>query len=206
MRQIWWFFSNCILKLFGYGVGSQVRKNEIKFLSSNKISEIQRKKYLALYNSLQSDWLTGTKSVQRFLKMNFSISSSLSFSHTPSALNAGAKRSGATCHMAMPQCCYLAKGAKRPSHATNMISTFSDLCNPNLFLDLCNPNLFSDLWIAAFGYTHNLYSCLFYWFEVLMKSHKNFRAIANSLINGVLTLFYHEKNFSSTQIKLVKQQ
>ena len=26
--------------------------------------------------------------------------------------NAGAKRSGATCHMAMPQCCYLAKGAK----------------------------------------------------------------------------------------------
>ena len=42
------------------------------------------------------------------------------FSHTPSALNAGAKRSGATCHMAMPQCCYLAKGAKRPSHTTNM--------------------------------------------------------------------------------------
>ena len=40
-------------------------------------------------------------------------------SHTPSALNAGAKRSGATCHMAMPQCCYLAKGAKRPSHTTN---------------------------------------------------------------------------------------
>ena len=40
-------------------------------------------------------------------------------SHTPSALNAGAMRSGATCHMAMPQCCYLAKGAKRPSHTTN---------------------------------------------------------------------------------------
>ena len=39
----------------------------------------------------------------------------------PSALNAGAKRSGATCHMAMPQCCYLAKGAKRPSHTTNTI-------------------------------------------------------------------------------------
>ena len=34
-------------------------------------------------------------------------------SHTPSALNTGAKRSGATCHMAMPQFCYLAKGAKR---------------------------------------------------------------------------------------------
>ena len=42
-------------------------------------------------------------------------------SHTPSALNAGAKRSGATCHMAMPQCCYLAKRAKRPSHTTNML-------------------------------------------------------------------------------------
>ena len=42
--------------------------------------------------------------------------------HIPSsALNAGAKRSGATCHMAMPQCCYLAKGAKRPSHTTNML-------------------------------------------------------------------------------------
>ena len=39
-------------------------------------------------------------------------------SHTPSALNAGAKRSGATCHMAMLQCCDLAKGAKRPSHTT----------------------------------------------------------------------------------------
>ena len=42
-------------------------------------------------------------------------------SHTPSALNAGAKRSGATCHMAMPQCCYLANGAKRPGHTTNTI-------------------------------------------------------------------------------------
>ena len=120
------------------GVGSQVRKNKINFLSSNKISEIQRKKYLALYNSLQSDWLT--QSVQRFLKMIFSISPSQLCSHTPSALNAGAKRSGA-----MPQCCYLAKGAKRPSHTTNMKVFFSDLCNPNLFSDLCNPNLFSDL-------------------------------------------------------------
>ena len=36
----------------------------------------------------------------------------VSYIHIP--LNAGAKRSGATCHMAMPQCCYLAKGAKRP--------------------------------------------------------------------------------------------
>ena len=44
-------------------------------------------------------------------------------SHTPSALNAGAKRSGATFHMAMPQCCYLAKAAKRPSHTTNMVTS-----------------------------------------------------------------------------------
>ena len=27
------------------------------------------------------------------------------------------------CHMAMPQCCYLAKGAKRPSHTTNMLTS-----------------------------------------------------------------------------------
>ena len=31
------------------------------------------------------------------------------------------ERSEATCHIAMPQCCYLAKGAKRPSHTTNTI-------------------------------------------------------------------------------------
>ena len=54
------------------------------------------------------------------LGSNFSQRSQMC-SHTPSALNAGAKRSGATCNMAMPQCCYLAKGAKRPSHTTNTI-------------------------------------------------------------------------------------
>ena len=54
--------------------------------------------------------------------MNISISPSPLCSHTPSALNEGAKRSGATCHMTMPQCCSLAKGAKRPSHTTNMLS------------------------------------------------------------------------------------
>ena len=32
-------------------------------------------------------------------------------------------RSEATCHLAMPQCCYLAKGAKRPSHTTNMLTS-----------------------------------------------------------------------------------
>ena len=58
----------CIIMLGGggdtrglQGVGSQVRKNKIKFLSSNKISEIQHKKYLALLNSLRSVWLTRTE-------------------------------------------------------------------------------------------------------------------------------------------------
>ena len=61
-------------------------------------------------------------------------------SHTPSALNAGAKRSGATSHMAMPQCCYLAKGAKRPSHTTNTIKFDRipfDPCNSIKRFDLC---------------------------------------------------------------------
>ena len=52
----------------------------------------------------------------------------------PSALNVGAKRSGATCHMAMPQCYYLAKGAKRPSHTTNTVKFDRipfDPCNYN---------------------------------------------------------------------------
>ena len=47
--------------------------------------------------------------------------------------------------MAMPHFCYLVKGAKRPSHTTNMKVFFSDLCNPTFFSDLCNPNLFTDL-------------------------------------------------------------
>ena len=77
------------------GVGSQVRKNKIEFLTSNKISEIQHKKYLALYNSLQSDWLTWADRNEvrsKISKMNFSISPSQLCSHTPSSLNAGAKR------------------------------------------------------------------------------------------------------------------
>ena len=56
-------------------------------------------KTVALYNSLNL--------------IGFSFSPSQLCSHTPSTLNSGAKRSGATCRMAMPQCCYLAKGAKR---------------------------------------------------------------------------------------------
>ena len=61
-------------------------------------------------------------------------------SHTPSALDAGAKRSGATCHMAMPQSCYLAKGAKWPSHTTNTIKFDRipfDPCNSNKSFELC---------------------------------------------------------------------
>ena len=113
-------------------------KEKIHFLSSDKISEIQHKKYLALYNSLQSDWLTRADRNEirsKIFKMNFSLSPSQLCSHTPSALNAGAKRSGATCHMAMPQCCYLAKGAKRPSHTTNM-KHFFGLVQPKFIFGL----------------------------------------------------------------------
>ena len=61
-------------------------------------------------------------------------------SQTPGALNAGAKRTGATCHMTMPQCCYLAKGAKRPSLTTNTIKFDRipfDPCNSIKRFDLC---------------------------------------------------------------------
>ena len=140
-------FTSC----YKFGVGSQVRKNKIIFSSSNKISEIQRKKYLALYNSLQSDWLTRADRNEvrsKIFKMKFSISPSQLCSHTPSALNAGEKRSGATCHMAMPRSC-LASRPGEGSEATEPYNKyeafFSDLCNPNSFSDLCNPNLFSDL-------------------------------------------------------------
>ena len=125
------------------GVGSQVRKNKIKFISTKKISEIQHKRYLALYNSLLSDWLTRADRNEvrsKILKMNFSISPSQLCSHTPSSLNAGAKRSGATCHMAMPQCCYLAKGAKRPSHTTNM-KHFFGLVQPKFIFGLVQSKL-----------------------------------------------------------------
>ena len=51
-----------------------------------------------------------------------------------------AERSGATCHMAIPQCCYLATGAKRPSHTTNTIKFDRipfDPCNSIKRFDLC---------------------------------------------------------------------
>ena len=69
----------------------------------------------------------------------------------PSALNAGAKRSGATCHLAMPQCCYLAKGAKRPSHTTNM-QTFSNKSSFNILAvtTLKASNLNSAVWGRIF--------------------------------------------------------
>ena len=76
-----------------------------------------------MYKSLQSDWLTRADRNEvgsKVFKNEFSNFPQSAISHTPSALNAGAKRSGATYHMAMPQCCYLVKGAKRPSHTTNM--------------------------------------------------------------------------------------
>ena len=129
-----------------FGVGSQVRKNKIKFLSSDKISEIQHKKYLALYNSLQSDWLTRADRNEvrsKILKMNFLISPSKLCSHTPSALNARAKRSDVPYgHASM---LLLGEGSEATEPYNKYEEFFSDLCNPNSFSDLCNPNLFSDL-------------------------------------------------------------
>ena len=51
-------------------------------------------KYLALYNSLQSDWPTGSNRNEvrsKMKKMKFSISPSQLCSHTPSAPNAEAE-------------------------------------------------------------------------------------------------------------------
>ena len=73
--------------------------------------------------SLPAIW--ATKNSAHYGDNNVAQMSRQICSHTPSALNAGAKRSGATCHMAMPQCCYLAKGAKRPSHTTNMLTSLN---------------------------------------------------------------------------------
>ena len=44
------------------------------------------------------------------------------YTHTPSALNAGEKRSGATCHMAMPGSSYLAKGTVRAHNSTIILN------------------------------------------------------------------------------------
>ena len=84
-------------------------------------------------------------------------------SHTPSALNAGAKRSGATCHMAMPQCCYLAKGAKRPSHTTNTIKFDRipfDSCNSIKRFDLCPSDQKSSTYLQPPGRMIEVYKIL----------------------------------------------
>ena len=55
---------------------------------------------------VSSPALWATKIFAHFGANNVAQMSRQTCSHTPSALNAGAKRSGATCHMAMPQCFY----------------------------------------------------------------------------------------------------
>ena len=65
-----------------------------------------------------------SENVHRTRTSVFELSDPKKLKKITSALNAGAKRSGATCyHKAMPQCGYLAKGAKRPSHTTNMLTS-----------------------------------------------------------------------------------
>ena len=69
----------------------------------------------------------------------------LCYSDTLSALNEGAKRSGATCLRAMPHRCYLANSAKRPSHSTNMISIFFGFVQPKFIFGLVQPNFIFEL-------------------------------------------------------------
>ena len=96
------------------GAGSQVRKNKINFFRTIRFQKSQRRSNVVFFTRPISLAHAGGPERIPFKdeKMNFSIFPSQLCLHTPSALNAGAKRSGATCHMAMPQCCYLAKGAK----------------------------------------------------------------------------------------------
>ena len=85
-----------------------------------------------------------TKISAHFGDINVAQMSRQICSHTPSALNAGAKQSGATCHMTMPQCCYLAKGVKQPSHTTNTIKFDRipfDPCNSIKRFNLCPSDL-----------------------------------------------------------------
>ena len=65
------------------------------------------------------------------------------------------ERSGATCHMTMPLCCYLAKGAKRRSHTTNTIKFDHipfDPCNSTKRFDLCPFEKF-DLFTATLKFS-----------------------------------------------------
>ena len=62
--------------------------------------------------------------------------------------------SGATCHMAMPQCCYMAKGAKRPSHTTNTIKFDRipfDPCNSIKRFDHCPFNQKNSTYLQRVG-------------------------------------------------------
>ena len=95
-------------------------------------------------------------------------------SPTPSALNAGAKRSGATCHMGMPQCCYLAKEAKRPSHTTNTINFDRipfDPCNLIKRFDLCPFDQKNSTYLQPPGKNHLCFSInqstlIVYWHQL----------------------------------------
>ena len=86
----------------------------------NKDKKADKKAYIQ--KGLQ---IKGPKTDKRAEIFSFKLTHDIC-SHTSSALNAGAKRSGATCHLGMPQCCYLAKGTKRPSHTTNMLTSPND--------------------------------------------------------------------------------
>ena len=78
-------------------------------------------KFLILQFHLNSRYLTTSAQAgtfrhqpfgrQKILPISATIMSHkcpIKYVHNPSALNAGAKRIGVTCHMAMPQCCYVA--------------------------------------------------------------------------------------------------
>ena len=99
--------------------------------------------FLERGRDISSPAIWATKLSAHFGDNNVAQMSRQICSHTPSALNAGAKRSGATCHMPMPQCYYLAKGAKRPSHTTNMLTSFNISVNwsiwPTHLVDTLSP-------------------------------------------------------------------
>ena len=70
-------------------------------------------------------------------RLNWKILSlGLLCSHTPSALNSEAKRSGGTCQMANTRCCYLAKGAKRLSLSTKILSISENCRLLNISLEI----------------------------------------------------------------------
>ena len=107
---------------------------KVIWVGGSRSKERDQKSELVLRSTYQIFWMGSKQLGSKFLLR------SQICSHTPNALNAGAKRSAATCYLAMPQCCYLAKGAKRPSHTTNAIKFVRnpfDLCNSIKRFDLC---------------------------------------------------------------------